>query len=624
MSDFSDSLNALPKEERDLVMKELLMKKLTSKEDLRLWLIYFLKVDLAGCIVSRFSDSSPLDMVWDIYSFCAKEVNDDPMSVIYVAGRASQKTLSSAVLQIILALHFGRSVVHFGGTKDQARRAYTYFKKFVQSPYVKDFLVSEPTQQKTLFRVNNEEIEVEILSISPMAVQGAHAPVVSLDELASLSPDKMLAYEDVSGIPTYTKDGLAWVQFGISSRKGKYTIIETEYEKRKETGMIFKFWTVLENTKRCPDDISGVIPMTYYGDVSENKKLTQAEFNVLPAADKTKYEQINAFDGCFKCPLAVVCGGDAKKQTSTCKTLRPIKSVIHEFKQADLEWFLSQKMSMTPSAEGIVFSKFKRETFEKTPREIYAIFFGKDSGVDITEDQLIAEMVKAGVKRYAGYDYGHTHPMAISIVFEDGQGTCFIMRVVEVPGLEPAQIVELIDGLRQKYFFNVLYPDPSSPAINKMINKVVKVYSSFTKSINSGVQLIRAKLSPTYGPPKLYGLKGNVEPLIKNFEKYHYAYDSSGKLTDTPVKEYDDSIDSLSYAAQNRWQVAKPIMGANGEPPPIDPLNPPKEPQDIYAEKVQKQFTGWLKEEINNSTDGKKESVGSQSSKSKTHFWDID
>ena len=273
MSSF-ENLSNLTKDERDVVAKVLLFQRLLNKEQLRLWLIFFLGVDLADCTVSRFSTSNPLDMVWDIYQFCADDKNEEPLDLRYIAGRASQKTLSLAALQILLPLHFKRPAVHFGGTLAQAKRAYTYFKKFVMRPYVRDTLKDEPTQQKTVFIVDGEEIEIEILSISTMAVQGAHAPIVSLDELAALSPDKVKAYEDVSGIPTYTHDGRPWIKFGISSRKGAYTVIEREYEEREKTGTLFKFWTVLENTSKCPDSISGTQNYSYYVNALENKVAT--------------------------------------------------------------------------------------------------------------------------------------------------------------------------------------------------------------------------------------------------------------------------------------------------------------------------------------------------------------
>src|ERR1017187_2679150 len=160
----SEENKDLTPQQQDEWNKLLVRRRLNTKEDLKQWLLNYLDVDLADCIVSRYATSTPLDMVWDIYSFCSKTDNADeePLSTFYIAGRGSQKTLSSAVLAILLPLHFKRGVVHLGGTEDQANRAYAYFKKFVGKPYIKPFLQDAPKISKTIFVVEGEEVEIEI------------------------------------------------------------------------------------------------------------------------------------------------------------------------------------------------------------------------------------------------------------------------------------------------------------------------------------------------------------------------------------------------------------------------------------------------------------------------------
>lgn len=620
MNEIERLLESLTQEERDQTCKDLVRMSVTSREDLKHWCQFYLNVDLADCIVSRFADSSPLDMVWEVYKFCMDTLNEEPLSIMYVAGRASQKTLAAAVLQVIIPLHFGRNVVHLGGTKDQARRAYHYFKKFVSRRYVKDLLVSEPTQLKSTFNVEGEEVDVEILSISPMAVQGAHGSVVSLDELSSLSPEKVMAYKDVNGIPVYSNEGRPWIKFGISSRKGSYTVIETEYENRDKSGMKFRFWTVLENTKKCPDSISGTEPFSYYGNAIENEKVTEEEFQKLPDSSKTKFEKIDAFKGCWSCPLAVVCGGDLKKQTSTCRTLRPTRSVIAEFKGAELGWFLSQKMSLQPSSEGLIFSKFKRAVFEKTPNEIYKIFTGTEAGTTLTEQDLITFMIKKGVKRYAGLDHGTSHPAVVVVIYEDAAGMIYIMNVTGLTGLEPEQLKSLVANMKAKYDFQVLYPDTAAPGMNKMLRKVVKVFDDFDKrgQIENGITLIRQRIYSTDGTTAFFGLKGNVDFMCNEMEKYHYMFDTGGNLTDEPEDAFNHSIDALRYAAINRWKQKVKGVAADTRPD-----EQPDEKVEEYKKKVSEKADNWLADQIRGSVEDAGGSVGPQTSKSGNSFWDI-
>lgn len=584
----------------------------------------FLDVDLADCVVSRYATSTPLDMVWDIYQFCVNDTNDEPLSTFYIAGRGSQKTLSSAVLAILLPLHFSRGIVHLGGTEDQANRHYAYFKKFANKKYIKPYLKEDPKISKSTFIVEGNEVEIEILPITDASVQGPHQPVVSIDELASLAPNKLAAYPSIAGIPVYTHDGKPWVKFGISSRKGRYTIIETEYEERHKTGAIFKFWTVLENTKRCPDEISGVEPLDMYVNALENVALLENEYRLLPPLEQTKLDKVTARKGCYTCPLRAMCSGDLKKQTSTCRSLKPVRATIADFKLSTFDWFISQRMSLQPSAEDLVYAKFRRENFEKTPREIYKIFTGTDPGVDLTKADIIRELIKAGVKRYAGVDHGYTHPFAIVIVFEDSVGNVFVMHAYEESGLEPGEVVDLVFKLKEEYRFTVVYPDIAAPAINKMLKKIVTVKDDFTKNVDAGIQLIRHKMNPSVPPSKFYGLKGEVAPLINNLEKYHFQLDTAGKLTDKPVKEFDDSHDALSYIAQNRWNSSKAIINPTETVQESEIGKDNKEKPGIYKAKVEKQYDNWMQKEIGSAITEQGAAPGMNKSKSGNHFWDIE
>jgi hypothetical protein len=614
----------LTQEEEDAYYSRLVLQRLTSREDLKNWILGFLDVDLADCKVSRYATSTPLDMTWEIYEFCANQTNDDPMTIMFIAGRGSQKTLSCAVLQILLPLHFGRGVVHLGGTEDQANRAYSYFKKFVNRKYIKNFLKDDPKISKTSFVVNSKEVDIEILPLTIASVNGPHQPVVSIDELASLAPNKLEAYPSIAGIPVYTHDGKPWIQFGISSRKGRYTIIETEYEERHKTGTIFKFWTTLENTQRCPDEISGTEPLEMYVNPFEAKALLQQEFDELDPLKKDAFEKVNAKKGCYSCPLASQCGGDLKNQISTCRSLQPTRATIKNFKKSPLDWWLSQRMSLQPSAEDLIYPKFSRKDFEKTPREIYKIFTGIDPGVDLTKADIIRELVKSGVKRYAGVDHGYTHPFAIVIVFEDSVGNVFVMKAYEETNLEPGDLVDLVAKLKVEFQFTTIYPDTAAPAINKMLKKVSVVKDDFKKDVDAGIQLIRHKMNPSVGPTKFYGLKGEVTPLVNNLEKYHFQLDGGGKLTDKPVKEFDDSHDALSYIAQNRWNSSKAIINPTETIQESEIGKDNKEKPGIYKAKVEKQYDNWMQKEIGSAITEQGASPGMSQSKNKSHFWDIE
>lgn len=585
-------LSSLPELERSSLLQLLVTQKVRTKKDLQNWLKFFLDVDLADCIVSRYSNSCPLDFVWDVYYFCLSDTSKKPMSIFGIAGRASQKTLCASVLQAVLPLHFQRGVVHFGGTEDQANRAYTYLKSFVSRPYISPFLKEDPKISKTTFLVRGKEVEVEILALTESSVQGPHQPACSIDELASLAPNKLAAYPSIAGVPVYTQDGKPWVKFGISSRQGRYTVIETEFEKRHKTNAEFRFWTVLENTKMCPPEISGTEDLEMYVDPYQNKALLQSEFDQLDQNKQQKFTKVTAKSNCYSCPLAAQCSGNLTKQTSTCRSLKPVEATIEEFKQAELGWWLSQKMSLQPSADEMVFPKFIREEFEKTPREIYSIWAGKDPGKDLTVDELVSIFDSAGLKRGAGIDHGVSHPETCVIVYEDSQDRAYIVKVFAESGLEPPSVVERISYLGNRFKFSNIWPDPASPGLNMMLEKIFNVDSAFVKDVDMGIQLIKAKMFPTVGKTKIYGVKGECDALVDNIEKYRYKRDTSGKLTDTPVKADDDCIDALSYYAQNNWFYSHGIYAG------LDGGALKSETTTEYQEKIVENKANWMKQEI--------------------------
>jgi hypothetical protein len=609
-------LSKLPIDKQEDMTRLLLIKRLETKEDLKMWLQLFLEVDLADCTVSRFATSNPLDMVWQIYKFWCDDTVKKPMTIYFIAGRSSQKTLSMACLQVLLPLHFGVGVVHFGGTSEQATRAYDYFNGFVSKPYVKEYLKDEPTQKQTVFTVHGNDVVVQILSISPARVQGPHQPAVSLDELSSLTPDKMSAYDDLSGVPIASLDGHPWVMFGISSRKGKHTIIETEYDRKDKTGILFKFWTVFENTRACPVEIRGDERLEMYVNAVENSVLLKKEFDSLDPHLQSKYEYVNAYKGCYTCPLAGICSGDMANQTSTCKTLRTVETVIEEFKTApSLEWFLSQKMAMTPESDQMVFPKFNRDRFLKTPREIWTIWKGEDPGRDIAKEELVAEMIAAGVDRYAGVDHGFTHPFAMVVIFHDPADRVYIMEVIKKVGLEPSDVEKVVEQTVKKYDLKVIYPDTARPDINKTLKKIIKVGDSFDKDPDLGITLIRGKIAPTVGSTRFFGIAGSANPLADEIEKYHYVVDSGNIITEDIAKIFDDAFDALSYGAQNRWKN-KTVHIPEVEKPKI---LTGAERTTAANQKINQQFSELIKEHVADKDGG---SVTRQS-KNKGVSWDF-
>src|SRR5277367_6630367 len=109
--------------------KKLLLTPCKDRQAVKNWIKYHLGLSLPDVTVSRYSDTNPLDVIWQVYSICVLKQNPDNIQeLLFVAGRGSGKTLGMAIAELMILLHDSRDVVHVGAIQNQAERCYTYQK----------------------------------------------------------------------------------------------------------------------------------------------------------------------------------------------------------------------------------------------------------------------------------------------------------------------------------------------------------------------------------------------------------------------------------------------------------------------------------------------------------------
>jgi hypothetical protein len=73
-------------------LTKLFFKPCDTRADLKAWIKYFLGLDLPDYTVSRYADSNPLDIIWEIYRICVHKKNPENVEeLLVVAGRGSGK-----------------------------------------------------------------------------------------------------------------------------------------------------------------------------------------------------------------------------------------------------------------------------------------------------------------------------------------------------------------------------------------------------------------------------------------------------------------------------------------------------------------------------------------------------
>lgn len=553
-------LKTVIKNEKDQALKDLLLTPCTSKEHLHSWFKTYLDVDLADQTVSRFATTNPMDAAWEIYSFAVHNKDYDPLNILLVASRASQKTLSMAAVELAVMLHDRREILHYAAAETQAKVGWKYLIQFATRPFIRDYLETKPTNQNLFFNLplyNNLEEEplkvtAAVLPITLLNAQGQHSSFMLVDEILTLANDKRKAYHDLAGVPISTRDGRPYIRAEISSRKGPYSLVEQNIKEKDKTGLVVKTWTVLENQKRCPDSRSGIIPTIFYGNPNTGIALSKEQYEQLSDVEKSGFYKGLGGEKCIDCKLAYFCLGDAKKQKSKCKNLNPIEKTLTDHRVTSLDLWLSQRMSMKPSHAGLIFKTFSKEKHVKNIKEMWEIFTGEKINYVPSFLKLIELMRKNGCIFYCGIDHsGGTAPYAIVSIAIDKQNRIFVLNVfgktVDFDTMEAE-----LRKLNEIFGYRWIYPDPASKDKNDLLKKhKFKIHDKFTKDIAFGIDLIRTKLSSAEGQENIYFLDEQTYFIVDELGKYHFIENSDGTFADEPDDDFNHSIDALRYILQN-------------------------------------------------------------------------
>lgn len=619
----------------------------TSKEHLRDWFKVYLDFHIFDTISSRFATATPLDAAWEVYSFVMYPKTKKPANFLFASARSTQKTITLAALEVAVLLHAKRTVLHFAGSKDQVEAGYQYVKKFLSLPYVRDLIDGDITQSQTqliipnwdneqwLSGVSSSEIEknnpdsvkkirIFVKTISPFTVQGQHESFVGKDEIHTLKGEKRQAYKDIRKIPVASWDGKPWANVGISSRKSPVSIVEQEIEEKDKTGLQIKQWTVFEGVEQCSIDRNGGdFVHERYLNVFNGDDLSPSEYELYVGKDKDKYSKTFLASGCLNCHLKSVCMGDLAKPKPQNKHYQSIDAAIVDFvADSDRDWYIAQCLSLQPSRQGIVFSRFKRDEFYVTPNEMYKRFTGQEAGKKLTNEEVVEIMIKSGVKRYLGLDHGFTDPAAFTVIYEDSHGREYVMHASAIQGMDPNMLVEYVNKLWERYQFTELFPDTAQPSINKLLklSKKFKVCDDFDKKdgIANGIALIRGKIAPIEGgETKFIGLAGECDPLVIEMEKYSYSQGADGKYSDEPEDEFNHNCDSVRYIAINRWKIKGKLSLAGSI------VESKEESMVEYKEKVEKQYNNWMDDKIKEIVSETPGAVSGGKSKNGKGFWSI-
>jgi len=552
------------KKKKELTLEQrtkLLLTPCKTKTELHNWIKYHIGLHLPDTTVSRYSDTNPLDVVWLLYDICVNRNNPDNLEELLVVGaRGSGKTLGMAIAELMIMLHDRRDVVHVGAILNQAKRCYDYQVKFMLNSKMQPVLTADPNgtgpilekanMEKSIFNLQGNKTTLEILPCTLKAVNGPHVPLVVVDEIDTVSGEGFKAFKDISGMLDSRGNQKA-LRVGISTRKTRYGLMNAQIEGAERAGRTVKKWTALEFAERCPDSRSG-----------KDKTIAYVNQDDVEVIEKEQYlkkhvtQQANYFEaefpgkGCLSCPMAPLCLGDAKKQTSQSPMLKPITDPIKKVMENGAEWAISQLFNLKPSVEGIIYKEFEERVHVKNWNQMWEILTGQEFPGECTHDLFVRKCHKMQIPCYAGIDWGWSNPSTVVFFFVDNRENIYVVRTEGMTYTSNPNWIQMIKNKwHNLYRCQLYFPDLANPGDGFEMRKAgLPCPSSIDKSVESGIQTVKKWLKPLGSPaPKLFIAGDTCTQLIEEFSLYHFKTDAADNVTDIPEKKHDHWLDALRY-----------------------------------------------------------------------------
>lgn len=563
---------------------KLLMTPCKTRAELKNWIKYHLNFDIPDCTVSRYADTNPLDAIWDIYDICVNKNNpNDINELLYVASRGSGKTLGVAIAEFMVMIHDQREVVHVGAIMSQAKRCYEYQVGFMLNDKVRPILDSKNSEgvsllekanmAKSIFNLtdrftgNSSKITLEILPCTLKAVNGPHVPLVSVDEIDTVTGEGIKAFRDISGMLDSRENRRA-LRVGISTRKSRYGLMNAQIEEAEQAGRTVKRWTTLEFSQRCPDERSGTNPVTAYVQQDTMEVVTEEVWEKKDKAKKSEYF-MNTFPGggCLSCPMAALCLGDAKNQVGSSAMLKPIYDSIKKTRENGPDWAISQLFNLKPSVEGIIYKEFDEKQHVKNWNEMWFILTGKEYPGECDHDIFVKKCHSMGLTCYAGIDWGWSNPSTVVFFFVDNRENIYVIRCEGRTYTNNPSWVQIIKSKwHHMYRCQLYFPDMANPGDGvTMRTEGLPCPTEQTKDTPGGIQIVKKWLRSMASPvPKMFFARDTCQPIIQELYMYHFKTDAAGVITEDPEKEYDHWLDALRYAMYGLFGKNRMVMGTIG------------------------------------------------------------
>ncbi|MEM0982365.1 MAG: hypothetical protein AAGI17_00280 [Planctomycetota bacterium] len=416
-----------------------------------------------------------------------------PDSVVW-ANRGGGKTFLAAVATALdLIFKPTIKVRILAGSLEQAQHVYGHLRTLFEEPELESLVEGKPTEKK-LRLVNRSR--AQLLTQSQRSVRGTRVQKLRCDEVELFDPEVWEAAQ----LTTRSKMcGDVFVPGTIECLSTMHIPYGLMYRLVREAGekgsrKLFK-WGVVDVLGACGDE-----------------------------------------HDCESCALAPECGGRAKERDARGEAAGhvPIEDALTLKSRVGEQTWAAEMLGDRPRRTDCVLPEF-------------------DARVHVVEALSEGGDGRAWV---CGMDFGIRAPTVVLWGAVDGDGVLRIAHERVVAGEVLAKHIEAIgsNGPASPVWVGV---DPAgrqrsdqtglSPV--QVMRKAGLTVRDRKMGVNAGLDLVRARLKPASGPPRLY-VHRRCAKLIESLERYRYPSDRPESLE--PVKDGSDhAVDALRYLVQN-------------------------------------------------------------------------
>lgn len=546
---------------------EMLFAPLESSVKLKDWVRLFLGLELPLEITDPDSTSSPLDAVWQVYKAFKDNSGDVNPGYILLSCREGMKTVSVAILETLLMLHFELEIAHAAAIESQSSVGLGYISEFISKVQpLMEFAgwIPDMANKRTIkFKTPKGKVTyIKVLICTVKGMNSLHVNALFLDELDLADPKALKQARNIVG---YSK-GIFGITVYLSTRKYAFGNMNEAIESAQEKNYKIIRWNILDVTEACPPSRhkpDGPKEDRYVALDLPLRQISKEQYDYLPDPEKIKWTLVkDAHEGCIGCHLLPVCQKRLadKPQTATGGFYKPIVSVIQKFRDNDPDTAEAELMCWRPGSEGLIYPRFISQVGQGNVidyKTAYETLMGP-TNKHVNELTLIQAMHDAGIVFVAGVDWGYTHDFTIIIMAILPNGEVWVVDCFAAPQLEMADMLRIAIPYRDKYKVQTWYCDPAYPANCKTFTRNQMRSPKFTKDVMAGIEAVRSKI--TNGVDKrLFKILNSHDnkKLITAMTKHRFLLDGQGNITTEPDNDRGiaDLCDALRYIGQNKFPI---------------------------------------------------------------------